>query len=52
VLVAQRELAKLGSDKLTPGMPVEVFIMTDERSALSYLVRPLTDQFARAFRER
>ena len=52
VLTAPGELAKLGSDNLTPGMPVEVFITTDERSALSYLVRPLTDQFSRAFRER
>jgi HlyD family secretion protein len=38
--------------KLIPGMPVEAFIATGERTALSYLVRPLTDQFARAFRER
>jgi HlyD family type I secretion membrane fusion protein len=52
VMTAPGELAKLGSDKLTPGMPVEVFITTDERSALSYLMRPLTDQFSRAFRER
>ena len=53
VLVGQDELAKLGSDKLLlPGMPVEVFITTDERTAVSYLTRPLTDQFSRAFRER
>ncbi|MFA5529100.1 MAG: HlyD family type I secretion periplasmic adaptor subunit [Thiohalomonadaceae bacterium] len=45
------EEQKLGG-KLVPGMPVEVFITTEERSALSYLLRPLTDQFARAFRER
>jgi HlyD family secretion protein len=38
--------------KLVPGMPVEVFIATGERTALSYLVRPLTDQVTRAFRER
>jgi HlyD family secretion protein len=38
--------------KLIPGMPVEAFIATGERTALSYLVRPLTDQFTRAFRER
>ena len=52
VLVEPEELAKLGADKLMPGMPVEVFITTDERTAFSYLVRPLTDQFSRAFRER
>ena len=38
--------------KLIPGMPVEAFIATGERTALSYLVKPVTDQFARAFRER
>jgi HlyD family secretion protein len=43
------ERAKL---KLLPGMPVEAFIATGERTALSYLLKPLTDQFTRAFRER
>jgi HlyD family secretion protein len=38
--------------KLLPGMPVEAFISTSDRTALSYLVKPVTDQFARAFRER
>jgi HlyD family secretion protein len=38
--------------KLVPGMPVEVYIATGERTALSYLVRPLTDQVTKAFRER
>ena len=38
--------------RLQPGMPVEAFISTGERTALSYLVKPVTDQFARAFRER
>ena len=40
------------SVKLVPGMPVEAFVATGERTALSYLVKPVTDQFARAFRER
>jgi len=38
--------------KLLPGMPVEAFIATGDRTALSYLVKPISDQFARAFRER
>jgi HlyD family secretion protein len=38
--------------KLLPGMPVEAFIATGERTALSYLVKPVTDQLSRAFRER
>ena len=37
---------------LTPGMPAEVFIKTDERTMLSYLAKPLTENLARAFRER
>jgi HlyD family secretion protein len=38
--------------KLVPGMPVEAFISTHERTALSYLLKPVTDQVTRAFRER
>jgi HlyD family secretion protein len=37
--------------KLVPGMPVEVFMATGDRTALSYLGKPLFDQFNRAFRE-
>ena len=36
---------------LMPGMPVEAFIRTGDRSALSYLVKPMSDYFTRAFRE-
>ena len=36
---------------LIPGMPVEAFIRTSDRFPLSYLVKPLTDYFAKAFRE-
>jgi HlyD family secretion protein len=32
-------------------MPVEAFIRTGERTVLSYLTKPLTDQMTRAFRE-
>jgi HlyD family secretion protein len=35
-----------------PGMPVEVFIRTSDRSLLSYLMKPLADQMHRAFREK
>jgi HlyD family secretion protein len=37
---------------LLPGMPAEVYIGTGERTALSYFLKPLRDQFARAFTER
>lgn len=50
--VSLKELDKLGTQKLMPGMPVEVFVSTDERTAISYLTKPFTDQLSRAFRER
>jgi HlyD family secretion protein len=46
------EVGKLGDKRLIPGMPAEVFIETTPRTALSYLTKPLTDQIAKAFRER
>jgi len=42
---------KLGNVMLMPGMPVESFIQTGDRSALSYFVKPLADYFTRAFRD-
>lgn len=45
------ELAKLHGQPLTSGMPVETFIETTPRSAMSYFARPLIDAFHRAFRE-
>jgi HlyD family secretion protein len=44
--------SRLGDVTLIPGMPVEAFIQTGERTVLSYLVKPLHDQIARALRER
>ena len=43
---------KLAGLRIVPGMPVEGFIETGERSALSYLVKPLADNISRTFRER
>lgn len=51
IKLAPQTLAKLGSSKLRPGMPAEVFIQTGNRSLLSYILKPLQDQFARAFRD-
>lgn len=36
---------------LQPGMPVQVMIITGERTFLEYLLQPITDIFATAFRE-
>ncbi len=44
------ELERLGNP-IKPGMPVEAFIKTGDRSALSYFLKPLSDYFTRAFRD-
>ncbi|MCZ7488131.1 HlyD family type I secretion periplasmic adaptor subunit [Rhizobium rhizogenes] len=49
--ITPEELAKLGNLNLLAGMPVEAYIKTGERTALSYLVKPLSDQIAKAMRE-
>lgn len=36
---------------LIPGMPVEAFIRTNDQSPITYLVKPFTDYFTKAFRE-
>ena len=46
------EVARLGDVKLMPGMPVEAFVQTGDRTVLSYLIKPLQDQLMRAFREK
>lgn len=51
IAVEHNEMARLHELKLVPGMPVEAFIQTGQRTALSYLVKPLSDQITRAFRE-
>jgi len=45
------ELQKLGGLKLLPGMPVETFIRTVDRTPWNYLMKPVTDYFGKAFRE-
>jgi HlyD family secretion protein len=46
------EVARLGENKLIPGMPVEAFVQTGDRTMFSYLMKPLSDQLMRSFRER
>jgi HlyD family secretion protein len=52
VSMPPEEVARLGDVKLIPGMPVEAFVQTGERTLLSYLIKPLSDQLMRAFREK
>ncbi|MGI9416640.1 MAG: HlyD family type I secretion periplasmic adaptor subunit [Geminicoccaceae bacterium] len=49
--ITNDELEKLESIRLVPGMPAEVAIRTGERTALSYLMKPLADGVARAFKD-
>jgi HlyD family secretion protein len=51
VTIDPGELPKLGGRALVPGMPVEVFVRTGDRSPMSYLLQPLATYFNRAFRE-
>src|SRR5262249_6808166 len=46
------EVAKIGDLKIVPGMPVEAFVQTGERTMISYLAKPLADQLMRMFREK
>ncbi|MEL7040884.1 MAG: HlyD family type I secretion periplasmic adaptor subunit [Pseudomonadota bacterium] len=38
-------------DKLTPGIPAELMIVTESRTILQYLIQPLRDSMRRAFTE-
>lgn len=51
IMLQPGEIDKLVGRAIIPGMPVEVFIRTGERTPLAYLVKPLADYFNRAFRE-
>jgi HlyD family secretion protein len=46
------EIARLGEVKIIPGMPVEAFVQTGDRTMFSYLMKPFSDQLMRSFRER
>ena len=53
VSLPPEEVARLGSNnKLIPGMPVEAFVQTGDRTMFSYLMKPFSDQLMRAFREK
>ncbi|GAA6164359.1 HlyD family type I secretion periplasmic adaptor subunit [Pelagimonas sp. KU-00592-HH] len=52
IVLSEGEQAKLPENvRLVPGMPVEAFLRTADRTPIAYLVKPLTDYFTKAFRE-
>ena len=48
--LVESEIQRLEGLSLAPGMPVEAFIQTGDRTVLSYLTKPLTDNARRSFR--
>jgi HlyD family secretion protein len=52
VRVELSDLGRLGDFQLLPGTPADAFIQTYARTPLEYLLKPLTEQIARTFRER
>src|ERR1017187_3000539 len=51
IAMPPEQVTRLGDVKLVPGMPVEAFVKTGERTVISYLMKPLSDQINRAFRD-
>lgn len=52
IRLKEGELAKLPERlSLIPGMPVEAFIRTEDHTPMAYLMKPLAEYFAKAFRE-
>lgn len=47
----RKALQEYGDLRLTPGMPVTAFIKTRDRTALDYLLEPVTDTLRKSFRE-
>ncbi|PRY24465.1 HlyD family secretion protein [Aliiruegeria haliotis] len=45
------EIDKLEGKAIIPGMPVEAYIRTDDRTPMAYLLKPFTDYLNKAFRE-
>jgi HlyD family secretion protein len=51
LVLPEDQLKRMGALKLQAGMPAEIHLRTTDRTAISYLMKPLQDQFARAFKE-
>lgn len=49
--ISAEQLKKLAGVKLHPGMPVEVMIIVDRRTAWQYLITPIRESYNKAFRE-
>jgi HlyD family secretion protein len=52
IAILDNELERLGGIKLLPGMMVDALIATEERTVMSYLLKPIADRMSLALRER
>ncbi|KQO89415.1 hemolysin secretion protein D [Methylobacterium sp. Leaf91] len=52
IRISPDQKERLHGLRLLPGMPVETFMQIGERTVLSYLTKPLTDQIAKTWREK
>lgn len=52
VTIPAEEYARLAPHRVSAGMQAEAFVQTEDRTPLQYIVKPLKDQIAKAFRER
>ncbi|MCA2410805.1 HlyD family type I secretion periplasmic adaptor subunit (plasmid) [Rhizobium leguminosarum bv. viciae 248] len=50
ISIPASELDLIQGRKLLAGMPVEAFVRTDDRTVVSYLIKPIRDHAARVFR--
>ena len=52
ILLTNEERERLGEENvLVPGMPADIYIQTDARTPLNYLLKPITDNFEGAFKD-
>ncbi|WNJ88710.1 HlyD family type I secretion periplasmic adaptor subunit [Bosea sp. 685] len=52
VAVSPQELARIAPNHISAGMQADIFVRTEDRTPLEFIVKPLKDQIAKAFRER
>src|SRR5262249_13772519 len=52
IALSETSTEAVGDLRLVPGVPAEVYIRTQDRTPLTYLLKPLNEQLARTFRER
>ena len=51
VQVTEKGMRKLRDNKVRPGMPAEVFVVTGERTMMTYILKPITDRMHGSLRE-